>query len=286
MILGLRRFRGRITTRRHARWQLASLLALCLIAAAVLLLLEGFVMLGIATLTLGGLASWLTGLWVMPGSVDGYYRKLSRVLRDIDMQDKQSKDIGVKELSSLTLSIAELVRSLKEDESYQEIVAECEMIDALIEDRGKGFYRVREIGEHRRRLLKFGNICEANEADPMSQELATIVVRRASVIVRNFDAAYELLESQARRVMGIKAPVKLKSRHQRYLEALNAYVTAIGDVREVIVQDKDDNLEEKLVSIASARYHELANLTQILSDEQHLSWRDPRGAAGRMPGAA
>lgn len=286
MILGLRRLRGRITTRQHARWQFASLFAFCLIAAAILLLLEGYVILGIATLMLGGLASWLTGLWVMPGSVDGYYRKLSRILRDIDVQNKRNKDIDDKDLRSLTLRIAELGRSRKEDKLYKEIIAECEMIDTLIENR-IGFDHVREIGEHRRRLLKFGNVCEANTADPTRQELARTIVRRASVIVRDFDAAYELLESQACRVVGIKVPVKLKTQHQRYLEALNAYITAFGDVREVmIVQDKDENIEGDVVAAASARRQELANLTQVLSDEQHLSWRDPRRAAGRTPGAA
>ena len=53
-ILELRRVRGWITM----RWRFAGMVALGIVAVAATLLIEGFVVLGLAALMLGALASW------------------------------------------------------------------------------------------------------------------------------------------------------------------------------------------------------------------------------------
>ncbi len=285
LILGLRRLRAQITSRQHARWKFASTAAISLIAAAVLLLLDGFMILGIGVFVLGGLASWLTGIWVVPGGMDGYYRKVSRVLRDTHVQSQQYYETAVKELRDLTSSIAQLSQSHGGEGSYRKIIAECKEIDGLMNNKEISFDRVHQVARHRQHLLEFGKSFGQSQADAVNQPLAEIFVRRASAILGVFDTAHELLSNQGRKLTSIRAPATLRVQHQRYIDILSAYVSALGDVCKVVLQDSESSRDENLVAVASARHQEWREFTQIYSDELRRSWIDPTRGIGRVSNA-
>lgn len=246
------------------------------------MLLDGFVIQGIAVFALGMLASWLVGIWVVPGGVDAYYRRVSRVLRDATAQGQRHHDEYVKELRGLTNSIASLSQSHEGGDLVNEILAECEMIDEVADDEGMGLDRVRPMDGHRRRLLDLGKSFEYSNADPINQDLATLLVKRASVIVGVFYTAQQLLEAQVRFLVGIKCPTTLEAQHQSYIEVVQAYVLTFGNLYKAISGDSDNGIDEGLLAVANARHQEWRRATQAYSDELRLFWVNPRRMIGQV----
>lgn len=282
VILGLREARARITTRQRTWAQFASTIALCLIAGGLLLLLDGFVIWGIAVFTLGILASWLVGIWVVPGGVDAYYRRVSRVLRGTTAQGQRHHDEYIKELRSLTNSIASLKQSQEGEDLFNEILVECKMIDEVADDEDMGLDRVRPMDGHRRRLLDLVKSFEYSNAGPINQDLATLLVKRASVVVGIFYTAQQLLEAQVRFLVRIKPPTTLEAQHQSYIEVIQAYVFTFGDLYKAISGDSDNGIDEVLLAKANARHQEWRRATQAYSDELRLFWVNPRRMIGQV----
>lgn len=278
LILELRGVRGWITM----RWRFAGMVALGIVAVAATLLIEGFVVLGLAALTLGALASWLAGIWVIPGGTDAYYRRITRLLRDSFIQSRCHNATQLERLRNITQNVAVLAHSKDRDALYQGVFAECEQIDGALSGKDMGsnkiFYR---IANHRGQLLDIKKKLEQKQADSLDMRLAPILGERALVMTEIPSSAQRILEDQHQQLVRMKLPAGARVQHQHYVRTLEEYISALAELDRAMANESDANEIDHMSTITDARRLQWRNLAEAYAEELRLLWVDPKRMHGQ-----
>jgi hypothetical protein len=287
LTLGLRETRAQLTTRRRARLQFASTIALGLMAAAAVLLLDGLVIWGLAVFALGTLASWLVGIWVVPGGNDAYYRRVTRVLRESFTQARADNAVHLEKLRAMTHSIAVLAQPKSKDTVYRELLAECEQIDDMISGSHDGVDQMfHQITSHQRRLLAIKKTLEQDTAKSSDNSLAPILGERALAVAEILDLVQHVLDAQCRQFVKMRSPREMEAQHRHYVETLDAYISALRDLCQAMADEGDESKTENLSSLADMRRRQWRSLAEDFAEELRLSWVDPRGMAEQATSTA
>jgi hypothetical protein len=85
----LRAVRSRMTPRHTIGLRVV---ALSVVGVAFFFLVEGNVAVGVVFLLLSGVVTWLAGLWVIPWGIDAYSRRLSHIMRTLNIDLRYEDD--------------------------------------------------------------------------------------------------------------------------------------------------------------------------------------------------
>jgi hypothetical protein len=278
LILELRRVRGWITM----RWRFAGMVTLGVVAVAATLLIEGYVVLGFTVLTLGAAATWLTGIWVVPGGIDAYYRKVTRLLRDSYVQSLCHNGTQIERLRSLTHNVAVLVSSTDGDARYKDILAECEQIDGVLNGEHMGHDQIyHQVAAHRRQLLELEKKLKRGQADSLDVHLTAILGERALVMTGIPSSARRLLENQHQQLVRIKSPAAVRVQHRHYVRILEEYISALAELDRAMANEGGENEIDDMSAIADVRRHQWRSSAEAYAGELRLQWVDPKRINGQ-----
>ncbi len=242
---------------------IGSVVALAIPALGALLILNGDLAIGIVLGALAVCGTWLAGLWVVPGSVEAYHRRVGRILRDGAASYERVYVPCVEEMRATTSRLADQMPLV-------DIVGPCERIDALLsEDTVRFVDKMSRLIEHRRQLL---------EAHGTTNEVAELIGRRVAVIselprLREAPATGEL-----RKLEGVSAPLAVRERHEHYIRALS---DAIASQRACVALFDGLNGGDgsRLLEVARDRARALGALDAQLREERRMIWNRPRRTA-------
>jgi hypothetical protein len=214
------------------------LLALTVIGAAIVLISNGYVLLGCVVLLLAIPSTWLGGLWVMPNSVDAYARRIVPLLRDDFVEATWESRRQDERLRAITAAIAQL----EPPHDFMELHARVLGVLREIEGMKRGDPEMLadeaiEVIELRRQLLQIRSELDGYAAEPYLAKLAEALDARVGVTKATAEAVQRPLLHQKEGLQRVKVPRSWLSLHSAYLEQLTSYLA----VRETHYRAVGDN---------------------------------------------
>ena len=229
-----RRFRALLAHRLHG-WTF--MIALGLVAAALVLLVDGDAVAGICVALIALVAIWLGGVWTWPWGVDRYVRKISEVLQEGSREANTVSNAGHASLRKLRVMIKEMEPSLDSMDIHREITERMDEMDSLEACRGSESLADRAIHLNiiRSDLISALKRLATDHSDYQNDRLAELVDRLLLGIVDTRRATEAPLREMSERLRKMIVPRGLRDRHYRCDSAVSTYLVALkrfNDARE------------------------------------------------------
>jgi len=238
-----------------SRWLILSqIAALCICGAALLLLVEGSIVLG-GGLALTGLAtSWLAGVWVLPRGEDAYLRKLSTIMRDAHTELWFDRFERREKLKAAVATLEQLTPP-PYSHTQKHILGVLHGLDDTMMNKTVPFpERARMVfGQSRLLVQARGQLDDDEVYGRLAGEILDNY-RRATV--ESMKESEALLQRQAMRMTKIKPPSRWRAHHNAFVLALTNYAGALRDYYEVARGDNDEAVERAVTALV-AMYTEL-----------------------------
>lgn len=250
-------------------------MALGVIGAGVLLVVEDHTASGSIVLLVGAAVTWLVGLWVMPWGIDAYSRKLSHIMRDwlADLRGEESR-----ELTRLRAIISE-VTCLDPPPVYidlhQRVLTCLRSIDTVVKDKSSTFVdravRVYEqqwsLNLMRRELSNYPN-------EPYIQIVMEALDKQRAVVATKINTLQGSLHRCIERTQRLKPPSIWDDDHKRHLDASRVYLVAIRGYYDA-VQGDDVEAVRSAAEVVSETHCRFEAVAQELSTRMVSRWTQP-----------
>ncbi len=214
-------------------------LGLAIVALGVLLVVEDEIVVGSAILVASVPITWLTGVWVVPGSSDSYFVKIANLVTDAHLNFEYDSDRQRKGLERIADEITNTTAPQHWLSIHRQIVADMRRIDEGLSDLSVSFTDRAVSGfESARSLRRVRREFEDRPGDDYAREMTRLLDRyKAAASVRTRKKMQALHRFQAR-VNGLTPPSRLTERHEKYRELLGEYISAMDAYRTVVENDE------------------------------------------------
>ncbi len=235
-----------------SRWAvLSQLVALFVVAAALFELIEGDIAIGGGLGLIGIGASWLAGLWVVPGGTDAYLRKLAVIMRDAQTDLWFERYKRSEQLRATVAKVASLEPSERDAGTQGRILATMDQVEALIDDRTIPFAdRADGIFEQSRLLYE---ICVAlnHQTGPYAELAAEALHEFRGAIVASMEESEELLRRHIDYVTKVRPPQSWRASHHELLSALTDHTTAVGRYYAAAQGDSREEVDKAIACVVA-----------------------------------
>jgi hypothetical protein len=200
------------------------LVALGIMAAALYLIVERVFVAGSVAFAVGLLATWATGIWVLPGSTDAYRRRLQQTMREGAIVAARVSSGRGTELRESTSRIEGLGERCGAGGDFSGLMSECARVDEELSSPTAVFADIAfDLAVHYQRLLRM--VDEANKN--LDGQLGDALKRRAQLLAENAIERNAAVGEQLSRYEHMSVPSSLCDSHSEFLEALGAYRAAL-----------------------------------------------------------
>jgi hypothetical protein len=215
--------------------------ALGVVAAGLVLIADGYMPLGVILLVASVPVSWLTGMWMIPGSVDAYFVKMSNIMYDSAVNWHSDNFRQRQQLGGIATKIRRLKPPRKRLDLHRRVLTDVDRIEEIMDDKTVKFVdRVVGLLEPSRSLRRAYTEL-ASEGDPRERyvkEMVSLLAQYKRRINESKTQNVKSLRRLARRAEKLRRPGSLVDSHNGYLRVLDAYMSCMIDYYAV-TQDSD-----------------------------------------------
>lgn len=229
-------------------------MVLSIVAVALFLLIEGHMVAGLIVLLADIATAWLTGVWVIPRSIDAYSRKLSLIMREADTTSWYERDRQRKRLRTISSEMESLSPPQSKLDLHRRILANLHQLEDILDDKSLAFTdratSIFEKGQTFRRFrAEFSDRCN----EPYTRMATKMLDRYKLVINKGAERDRDFLGRLTTRIKKLRPPSVLAERHRDYLLALSEYVSATNSYYEAAKGDSIEAVRKAAMSVTVAR---------------------------------
>jgi hypothetical protein len=239
MVSALRRWRS--TVMRHER--LADYCALSMATVGLALVFYRGNIYGVFAVVGSICLSWLSGVWVVPGSVDSYVRRMNKIIHT-SLEESWAR---VDHYSSRSREIAEELEHMmpsREYGSFQKcLLKQFSATDDLVRDRSSFSDRATLMFEQRKKLLNTRHRLETLSGQAYIDGLVHIVTKRISLAQASAAEIRMPFVTARAQIARIKPPIPWRARHHSYVKTIDAYLTAVNAHEQTLLLNDDEKVQ-------------------------------------------
>ncbi len=253
-------------------------IGLGVVALGGFLAVEVNAILGAAVLVASVPVTWVTGVWVVPGSTDAYFSKIANIINDCHTNLQYGSYHGRKALGDICNSIEGLTTPQSWLETHKEVLAAMHQIDSVLSDRSAAFIdrAVGVIGPGRI-LQRIRSEFDSKSAETYVRDMAEALDRYKSLADDNKDKSQRSLRRLQARINKLHPPRSLVESHQKYREVLDDYVASMN-AYYVVSRDGDAEVRAAATKVETA-YANLDTRSREYIEELGLRTHHTRGVA-------
>jgi hypothetical protein len=256
------------------------------VAIGLVLVADGYTPLGAVLLVASVPVSWLTGMWMMPGSVDAYFVKISNVMNESAV-NWRSENVWLRQrLGDITTKINHLEPPQKRLDLHLRILADVGSIGEILDDQsGKFVDRATRLVQPSQSLRRAYTELDESESDPGEQylkEVVSLLARYRRCIDESRARNVKWLRRLVRRTEKLRRPGSLADSHNDYLRILDSYISCMV-AYYAAAQDSDTEAVRRAAATAEMAHTRFEDRSRDYFAE--LLAKSHRGFAGGGKGS-
>jgi hypothetical protein len=202
------------------------------VAVGIVLITDDYTAIGASLLVASVPVSWLTGMWMVPGSVDAYFVKMSSIMTEAST-NLYSENVWLRrQLGDIATAVDRLEPSQTRVDVYRRIVTDIGLIEEILDDKSIKFAD-RAVGLLRPSLSLRSVLSELESelsepyVEPYVREMVSLLARYKHRVDESKERNAESLRRLVRRAEGVRRPGFLADRHRQYIQILNVYMSCM-----------------------------------------------------------
>jgi hypothetical protein len=254
MINALYRVRARVAPRLAAGTRF---IGLGIVALGGFLAAEGHATIGVVVLVASVPATWLTGVWVVPWSMDAYFVRLSNIINDSYINLQYENHRQREQLKDIANEIKGLDPPRDRLDLHQQILTDICRVDEILNDKSVSFSdRAIDILGPSRSLRHAYTELDHDSREPYVSAVAGALGRYKDRIDEDRERNQQSLRRLLVRANKLGPPGSLAERHGNYLRALDEYVSSMSAYYAAI-RDREAIAIRKAAGMVEVAYADL-----------------------------
>jgi len=260
-------------------------LALGVVAVGLVLVADGYTPLGIILLVASVPVSWLTGMWMIPGSVDAYFVKMSHIMNDSAVNWRSDSFWLRQRLGDIATQITGLKPPQERIDLHGRILADVGRIEEILDDKSVKFVdRATSMLQPSQSLRRAYTQLESDSdpGDHYAKEMESLLARYKRCVDENRARNTKSLRHLVKRAEQLRRPDSLMDSHNDYLRFLDAYMSGMIAYYEA-TRDGDTKTVRAAAAGAEVAHARLEDRSREYFTE--LLAKSHRGLAGQRSAA-
>jgi hypothetical protein len=255
-------------------------MALGVVAVGLVLVADGYTPLGVILLVASVPASWLTGMWMMPGSVDAYFVKMSNIMNESAVNWNSDNFWLRQQLGDIATKIKCLKPPQKRLDLHRRVLADVGRIEEILDDKAVKFVDRAVSLLQPSQSLRHAYTELDSESDPSEHyvsEMVSLLARYKRCVDESRTRNAKSLKRLVRRAKKLRWPGSLMDSHNGYLRILDAYMSCMI-AYYAATRDSDTETVKKAAAAAEVAHAQLEDRSRDYFAE--LLAKSHRGLTG------
>jgi hypothetical protein len=228
--------------------------------------------LGLVALSLGVTLTWMTGIWVMPGGVDAYCRRFTRLSHEVRLAHDSDYAQQIKKLHETTNRFVSIIEQGDELSTFEEALDECKTVDDMLSVETITFgNRLFQLVIHHRKLIAMSHAAD------IDAQVSEVLAHRAVLIADLPRVKKRALQVQMETLETMRVPSQLRSQHYAFLETFSNYLATL-ELSTELFESQDDAYVNRQIKMMASMSDRLNDLSRIYGQYLRMTWTDPRSA--------